>query len=67
MLKFRRGDWMKILKELQKAMEEVEKESDHQGYWYRIRDVLTILICGMLSSLQTIDDIHEWGKSSPTR
>ena len=58
---------MKILKELQKAMEEVESESEHKGYWYRIRDVLTILICGMLCSLQTIDDIHEWSKSTPTR
>ena len=58
---------MKILKELQNAMEEVEKESEHKGYWYRIRDMLTILICGMLCSLQTIDDIHEWSKSTPTR
>jgi predicted transposase YbfD/YdcC len=58
---------MKILNELQKAMEEVEKESEHKGYWYRIRDILTILICGMVCSLQTIDDIHEWSKSEPTR
>ena len=58
---------MKIIKELQKAMEEVENESEHKGYWYRIRDILTILICGMLCSLQTIDDIHEWSKSTPTR
>jgi len=58
---------MKILKELQNAMEEVEKESEHKGYWYRIRDVLTIVICGMLSSLQSIDDIHEWSVSKPTR
>jgi len=58
---------MKILRELQKAMEEVERESEHKGYWYRIRDILTILICGMLSSLQTIDDIHEWSQCTPTR
>jgi predicted transposase YbfD/YdcC len=58
---------MKILKELRKSMEEVENESEHKGYWYRIRDILTILICGMLSSLQTIDDIHEWSISEPTR
>jgi predicted transposase YbfD/YdcC len=58
---------MKIIKELQKAMEEVERESEHEGYWYRIRDVLTIMICGMLCSLQTIDDIHEWSKSTPTQ
>jgi len=58
---------MKIIKELQKAMEEAEKESEHRGYWYRIRDILTILICGMICSLQTIDDIHEWSRSEPTR
>jgi len=58
---------MKILNELQKAMEEVERESEHKGYWYRLRDILTILICGMLCSLQTIDDIHEWSQSTPTR
>ena len=58
---------MKILKELHHAMEEVERESEHKGYWYRIRDILTILICGMLCSLQTIDDIHEWPKLTPTQ
>jgi len=58
---------MKILKELQKAMEDVEKDSEHNGYWYRLRDILTIMICGMLCSLQTIDDIHEWSRSTPTR
>ena len=58
---------MKIVDELQQAMLEVEKESAHKGYWYRISEVLTIMICGMLSSLQTIDDIHEWSVCTPTR
>jgi predicted transposase YbfD/YdcC len=58
---------MSIWKELQKAMEEVESDCAHSGYWYRIRDILTIMICGMLCSLQTIDDIHEWSVSNPTR
>jgi predicted transposase YbfD/YdcC len=57
---------MSIFEELQSAMEEVEEEASHKGYWYRIRDVLTMMVCGMLCNLQTIDDIHEWAKSKPT-
>lgn len=58
---------MNIFGELQKAMRETESGSMHHGYWYCISDVLTIMVCGMLCSLQTIDDIHEWSKSEPTR
>ncbi|MDR0898302.1 MAG: ISAs1 family transposase, partial [Oscillospiraceae bacterium] len=58
---------MDIFGRLQGAMEAVEKESGHKGYWYRMRDILTIMICGLLCSLQTIDDIHEWAKAKPTR
>jgi len=57
---------MSILKTLQEAMLEVENEAVHKGYWYRISDVLTIMICGMLCHLQTVDDIHEWSKAEPT-
>jgi predicted transposase YbfD/YdcC len=46
---------------------EVEDASLHRGYWYRISEVLIIMVCGMLCSLQTIDDIHEWSVSAPTR
>lgn len=48
-------------------MQETEASSSHHGYWYRISEVLTIMVCGMLCSLQTIDDIHEWSKSGPAR
>lgn len=48
-------------------MIEVERDSAHRGYWYRISDILTMVICGMMCSLQTIDDIHEWSVSKPTR
>ena len=43
-------------------MKEVEQSSTHQGNWYRISEILTIMIYGLLSSLQTIEDIHEWVK-----
>lgn len=58
---------MDILSELQKAMQEAEAESNHHGYWYNIKDILTIMVCGLLCNQQTIDDIHEWSQSKPTR
>jgi len=58
---------MKILEELQTAMQEVESSSIHNGYWYRVSEILIILVCGMLCNQQTIDDVHEWSQSKPTR
>lgn len=58
---------MSVLEELKKAMLEVEEYGQHQGYWYCISDVLTIMVCGLLCNLRTIDDIHEWSQSNPTR
>jgi len=46
---------------------ESERGSQHQGYWYCISDALIIMVCGMLCSLQTIDDIYEWSKAAPPR
>jgi len=43
----------------------LEEGAGHDGYWYRIGDVLTILVCGMLCGLQRIDDIHDWAKAAP--
>jgi predicted transposase YbfD/YdcC len=58
---------MGIFEELRKEMQEVEAESNYEGYWYSISDALTILVCGMLCKQQRIDDIHDWAKSAPTR
>ena len=58
---------MGIFEELRNELEEIEWESKHDGYWYSISDVLTVMVCGMLCGLQRIDDIHDWAKSAPTR
>jgi predicted transposase YbfD/YdcC len=58
---------MQILQELQKTMEAVETVTPHNGYWYRVSEVLIILVCGMLCNQQTIDDIHDWTESKVTR
>lgn len=49
-----------MFEKLQNAMQEVESLSNHNGYLYRVSDVLIIMICGLMSSLQTIKEIHMW-------
>ena len=57
---------MGITETLWAAMRELEDKAAHNGYWYSISEALTIMVCGMLCSLQSIDDIHEWAKAAPT-
>ena len=58
---------MGILQDLQEEMKELEKDYSHDGYWYSISGVLTILVCGMLCGLRQVDDIHDWAKAGPTK
>lgn len=58
---------MNSFKRLQEKMIEVEKECEHNGYYYKVSDALTIMICGMLCNLQNISDIYEWAKSEPAK
>jgi len=58
---------MGIFERLQEEMKELETESSHDGYWYSISDVLILMICGMLCGLGSVDDIHDWAKSTPNR
>lgn len=46
---------------------EAEEGSTHRGYWYCISEALIIMVCGMMCSLQTIEDIYEWSKAAPVR
>lgn len=52
---------------LKKLQEQIEKGSEHKGYYYKVSEALTIMICGMLCNLQNISDIHEWSKAEPVR
>ena len=58
---------MDSFKKIQEKMKELEKESGHKGYYYKISDALTIMICGMLCNLQNISDIYEWSKAESVR
>lgn len=52
---------------LQEKVVEIEKEINHKGYYYKVSDAITIMICGMLCNLQNISDIHQWAQSEPVR
>lgn len=53
------------MKKLRTAIQELDK--DYSGYYYKISDILTVLICGALCGLQNISDIYEWSKAAPVR
>ena len=58
---------MTHFKDLHNKIIEMDKESNHKAYYYKVSDALTIMVCGMLSNLQTISDIHEWARSEPVK
>ena len=58
---------MSSFEKLQVIIKESKRMAAHKGYYYKVSDILTMMICGMLCNLQTISDIHEWAKSEPVR
>ncbi len=58
---------MESFEKLQNKMRELESETGHKGYYYKVSDALTIMICGMLCNLQNISDIHEWSHAESVR
>ncbi len=58
---------MEITRTLLEAMRELEDKKVHDGYWYSISETLAIIVCGMLCHLRTIDDIHQWAQTEPTK
>ena len=50
---------MCIIDEIKKA----GKTVDYKGYWYNLSHIVEVLILGLLSRLQTLEDIHSWSKS----
>ena len=58
---------MGILSSLHEAMQALETESQHEGYWYSIHESLIILLCGLLCQQKTVSEIHEWTEANPTR
>lgn len=55
------------IESLQEYLVVLDKETEHKGYYYRVSDALTIMICGMLCNLQSIADIYDWAQAEPVR
>ena len=58
---------MGIFEKLEEEMFEFNEEAIHDGYWYKISDVIIVLVCGKLCGLQTQGAIYQWAASTPTR
>lgn len=58
---------MSSFEKLQVIIKETEETFNHKGYYYKVSDILTIMICGMLCNLQSISDIYEWAKAEPVQ
>lgn len=58
---------MYIVEELKKCMSEVGEGSKYQGYFYRIGDILTISVSGMMCGLEKAKYIWEWANEEPVR
>jgi hypothetical protein len=52
---------------LQEELKKLERESEYSGYYFKMWQVLTIAICGMLCKLETIKDIILWSESETVK
>ena len=49
---------------IMKKLEIVAQKSDHNGYWYRMTDVVKALFLGLFCGQQTLQDIWSWATSA---
>ena len=57
--KGKRGEKMCIIEE----MEKIKTTEEYEGYFYKVSDVIKIMIMGLLCRLQTMKDIQAWATS----
>jgi predicted transposase YbfD/YdcC len=50
---------MSIIEEMKKAT----KTAEYQGYYYKLSQIIEILILGLMCRMQTLRDIHYWAAS----
>ncbi|MCL1919448.1 MAG: ISAs1 family transposase [Peptococcaceae bacterium] len=58
---------MDMMTGLRQCVSKVEEGSTYRGYFYRISDVLTISICGMMCGIEKAKYIWEWANEQPVR
>ena len=50
---------MSIIEEMKKVAKTVE----HRGYYYKLSDIIIVLILGLLCQMKTLKEIHLWAQS----
>ena len=50
---------------MEEALDVLETEDSYDGYFYRIKDAVVIVIWGSLCELQNVKKIHTWKRSTP--
>ena len=58
---------MKYLKRLQEMASEIETKEAYEGYYYKVSDIVTILVIGLLCALQSAHEIYQWSCSEIVR
>ncbi len=51
-----------MILDLEDLLAELSEASSHNGYLYSVKDILTIMICGLLCGLQTVSSIKQWAE-----
>ncbi len=58
---------MNYLKKLNEMASEIETQEAYSGYYYKVSDVVTILVVGLLCSLKSAHEIYQWSCSDAVR
>ena len=58
---------MGIIGNTAKYFEEVETTRAYDGYWYKVKNIITIVLLGSLCGLKNLIMIHEWAASEKVK
>lgn len=54
---------MNYFDKLMELAEEVETKEAYNGYFYKVEDIITIIVIGLLCNLKNASEIYQWSKS----
>jgi predicted transposase YbfD/YdcC len=54
---------MNYIKKLQEMASEIETREPYDGYFYKVADIVTIIVVGLLCSLRNAHEIYQWSCS----
>ena len=58
---------MNYFNKLMELAEEVKTKEAYNGYFYKVQDIITIIVIGLLCNLRNASEIYQWSKSEHIR